>query len=282
MAEMIKTILDEELEESHIEENSMPKRGRKRREETQYDEEGLLGENLSEEKETSKDLEIEQLKRELEESKKKNSSFEKQLKELKKLILTQQQNKASKIEKEEDKFSQYDDSIWIGCHSYTYATLRTSDGRICITFKGREKKLVDVDDLKELFKSNSIQDNRALFERGTFYFANENDEDGYYNDENYSKFKIKKRVDLSKEAIKKILFIQNKNDMIMEIKRISNDLSNRGILHILKHSVVDLFVSGELKNWSFENKQALEEVLRTDFDILMRNLGVFKYLKSKQ
>ena len=156
------------------------------------------------------------------------------------------------------------------CSRGIYDTvLCTNDNKILYNFKCNEEKYIDVEDLKTLFKE-SIRDNRLLFEEDTLYFK---------DPENYKRFNIKKRIDLSPENIVRVLTLPE-HDMIEEVNKMTDSLHNFRLVHSLQFEIVKLLLGKDklLRNWSYENRNALEKYIGQKFDDLMAAVGAIELL----
>lgn len=156
------------------------------------------------------------------------------------------------------------------CSRGIYDTvLCTNDNKILYNFKCNEEKLISVEDLKILFKE-SIRDNRLLFEEDTLYFK---------DPENYKRFKIKRRIDLSPENIVRVLTMPE-HDMIDEINKMTDNLHNFRLVHSLQFEIVKLLLGKDklLRNWTYENRNALEKYIGQKFDDLMAAVGAIELL----
>lgn len=259
----------------------MVKKPRKKEEtnEQLVQEENLFGMDLSDENqdninELEKDNEVERLKKENAEKDEKIEKLSKEFEELKRMLM---QKTEPVVKTETNYVNDYNDNddVLIGCRTFSPTPLATGDGRICIIFNGSEQKYVSVDELKELFRNTPVKDNRKLFETGIFYFV---------DDKNYERFKIRKKVNLSHDEVKKIILINNTNDMIREVNRISNNLIDTNVLHIFKYTIVEMLTSNknELKDWSYDSRHELEKYLKIKFDDLIINSRVLDFLKENR
>lgn len=216
-----------------------------------------------------RDEEIARLRKENQEKDERFFSLQEQLLALEKKLNQNMNTTYNHISEES-----YNEDILVGCRAFSPIPLCTSDNRICIIFNGSEEKYISSDDLKELFKITATKNNRSYFENGTFYFVEKS---------NYDKFKIRVKNDLSKEKVKEIILTTDVNEMIDKVNKISNDLIDRGVLHIFKYTIVELLLdsSNPLKNWSYENRSTLEDYLKVKFDNLIANSGVLKFMTAR-
>lgn len=217
------------------------------------------------EEKTERNTELEQLK-------KLNEEKDKEIAELSKNMLNMQQQLNELMQKMMSKTNDlpnHTEEVVVGNRSIYGSLLATNDDKIHITFNCNEEKAVDVEDLKTLFKEG-IRDNRLLFEEDTLYFK---------DPANYARFKIKKKVDLSEENIVRILMLPS-HDMIDEINKLTNSLTNFRITHALQFEIVKLLISKDkpLNNWSYDNRNTLENYIGQKFDNLMAAVGAVELL----
>lgn len=166
------------------------------------------------------------------------------------------------------------EEIEIGCRAINGGVLATSDGRYSISFLCDEKKFVDSDDFKTILKESGLRNTKKFFEDDIFYFVDKG---------NYDKFKIKKRVDLSRENISRILMLPS-HSMIDEINALTNNLVDFTVVHTLQFEIVKMLIDTEapLKNWNYDNRAALERYLNRKFDDLMAAVGAIELLGRKK
>lgn len=196
-----------------------------------------------------------------------SKKFESLQEQLALLMKTANQGGTNSNEKEPD--------VLVGCRNVYTDVLATNDNSIVIKFNGCEEKYVDVDDLKTLLKGGGGRNTRRLFEEDTFYFV---------NPEDYNRFKIKRRVDLSPENLTRILLLDS-NSMIDEINEITDHMNrnNHAIITNLQFGIVKLLIdkSNPLKDWKYENRARLEDYLGRKFDDLMAAIGIIDLLGHK-
>lgn len=151
--------------------------------------------------------------------------------------------------------------------------LESSDGSVTISFRTGEPKYVSVEDMRLLLKEDARHHNRKFFEQGLFYFANEDD---------YARFKLTKRVDLSPEAVKDIILTENADEMTRKIDALTNKQQNKSILHIFLYEIVEMLEdsSNPLRNWSYDSRAKLEDYVGIKLDTLRARAGVFAILRE--
>lgn len=166
------------------------------------------------------------------------------------------------------------EDVLIGCRAVYGAVLATNDNKYVFKFECDEEKYIDSEDLKTVLKESG-RDNKKLFEQDTFYFVNEED---------YEKFKIKKRVDLSRENLIRILTKNDSYAMIDEINKMTNNLLNYSVTHAIQYEIVKMLIdtSNPLKDWKYENRTALERYINQKFDDLMASIGALELLGRKK
>jgi hypothetical protein len=167
------------------------------------------------------------------------------------------------------------EDILVGFRGIYVGVLSNSDGSIQYKFEANDEKVIDSEDLKILFRESKGTNNRKLFEDDIFYFVDE---------ENYAKFKIKKRVDLSRENIIRILTMKNSNEAIGELSKLTNDKLDFNILHTFQYQVARLIIDGspELNNWNWQNREDMERYIGQKFNDLLASLGAVELLGRKK
>lgn len=167
-----------------------------------------------------------------------------------------------------------EEDILVKCRAIYGAVLATNDGKLVFNFGCEEEKYINSEDLKVVLKESG-RDNKKLFENDVLYFDDE---------ENYTKFKIKKRVDMSRENIIKIITMEDPVEMIDEVNKLTNNLVNFSITHSFQFEVVKLLIdkSNPLKNWKYENRVKLENYIGQKWDDLMAAVGAVELLGRKK
>lgn len=222
--------------------------------------------NIKEENFDYRDKEIEMLKAE-------NAEKDKKFEELSKNFMLMQEQFEKLMKQQFNNVptnnSNDDEDVLVGCRSIYGNCLATSDGRYSYSFLCDEEKYIAAEDLKMIFRDGGIN-TRKMFEDDIFYFV---------NPEDYAKFKIKKRIDLSRENIIRILNLDTVQ-MIDEINTMTNNLLDFSIVHNFQFEVVKLLndKSSPLANWKYENRAHLERYLRQKFDDLQAAVGALELI----
>ena len=169
---------------------------------------------------------------------------------------------------------QEDEDIAVGCRLFAGLGMVNADGTQTIVFRCGEKKYIPYEDLKSFLKENS-RNNKALFANGLLFF---------YDEENYSRFKIKKIVDLDEQHIIDILTTPDTNQMIGKINELTNNLRKESVLHTLKFMIADMLIrdASKLRNFTYDNRDALEKYIGVKFDTLISNANMYKFLKGEK
>lgn len=179
------------------------------------------------------------------------------------LLLAQSQTAQKKDEDEE---------ILIGSRNIYGNCMATNDDRIHYSFLCDEEKYIPVENFKILL-NESGRNLRKSFEEDSFYFVDPT---------NYERFKIKKKVDLSPENIKRILCLDS-NAMIDEVNKLTDHLNrnNHALIYNFQFAVVKLLIDKNqpLKDWKYENRVRLEDYLGQKFDNLEAAVGALQLLK---
>lgn len=158
--------------------------------------------------------------------------------------------------------------------NFVDTALESPDGSVLFVFKVGEQKYISADDMRNILKENATHRNKRLFERGLFYFTNTDD---------YKRFKITPRIDLSYERVKEIITQDSIENMIAEFERITNNARDRGVAHVFAFEVVEMLKdsSAPLRNWNYENRVALERRIGRKFDDLIAQSCYFDILKNR-
>lgn len=169
---------------------------------------------------------------------------------------------------------QEDEDITVGCRLFAGLGMVNADGTQTIVFRCGEKKYIPYEDLKSFLKENS-RNNKALFANGLLFF---------YDEENYSRFKIKKIVDLDEQHIIDILTTPDTNQMIGKINELTNNLRKESVLHTLKFMIADMLIrdASKLKNFTYDNRDALEKYIGVKFDTLISNANMYRFIKGEK
>lgn len=167
-----------------------------------------------------------------------------------------------------------DKDVVVCCRAINGGVLATADERYMIKFLCDEEKYVDIEDLKTIFKESGARNVRRLFEEDVFYFKNAED---------YSRFKIKKRIDLSRENIMRILMLPS-SAMIDEVNKLTNNLVDFPVVHNFQFEIVKMLVDPQnpLKEWKYDNRNAMEKYLNRKFDDLMAAVGALELIGRKK
>lgn len=167
-----------------------------------------------------------------------------------------------------------EDEVAVVSRNFVDTALESPDGSVLFVFKVGEQKYISADDMRNILKENATHRNKRLFERGLFYFTNPDD---------YKRFKITPRIDLSYERVKEIITQDSIENMIAEFDRITNNARDRGVAHVFAFEVVEMLKdsSAPLRNWNYENRVALEQRIGRKFDDLIAQSCYFDILKNR-
>lgn len=166
-----------------------------------------------------------------------------------------------------------DDMVEVGCRKIYGDSLVTHDESYVYKFACNEIKFIPREDMKAIINDRGNRRNISLFEKDIFYFI---------NPEEYKKFKIKKKVDLSKENILRILKLPE-YEMINEVNLLTNNLINFSTTHAFQFEVAKLLIDKvSLADWKYENRVALERYLGKKFDDLLASVGTVELAQNKK
>ena len=80
----------------------------------------------------------------------------------------------------------------------------------------------------------------------------------FTDEENYEKFKIYDRLDLSDEKIINMVLKYTSNDLVNELNRLTRDKKDDPVVHSLFYRIVELDMSGAIARMVHENRVAIE------------------------
>lgn len=220
---------------------------------------------------TAEELEIKRLQDE-------NKTKDNQLNDLKtqfgslqnQLNLLMQNNSLYNSQKKETD----DEVVTIGCNTFGVLPFCTIDERVNYIFNCGEEKDIELSEVKELLKDNSIKKNKNLFAKNLLYFADE---------KYYKMFKIKKEFELSTEEIVKMLQLPSPNDTIIEINRLTKNLTDYNVLQTINFKIASLLIDASvpLKKWDYKNRVTLEEYIGLKFDDIIAASGLYKAWRQR-
>lgn len=152
--------------------------------------------------------------------------------------------------------------------------LESNDGSVSVSFRHGEVKTVSDDDIRLLLKEGGYRKNKRLFEQDLFVFVNEED---------YKKFNVTKRKDLSPDHIKAIVTCKDTTEMLKQIDELTNKGVNRSVMHILLYTLVEMLQDPAmpLRNWNYDSRKALEEHLHIKLDDLVAYSFVYPFLREQ-
>lgn len=205
--------------------------------------------------------EIKQLREENEQKTNAINDLSKQIATMQELVNKLMASQLDNTKKEEiDK-----GDVLIGCRFINGAAMATNDNRLVCKFDCDEEKYVPVEDFKR-YLNEANRNLRNLFEIDGFYFVDPKD---------YDKFKIRKRLDLSHEKIKEIVFTKSLTNMIDKVNLLTNNKNDFNALHLFQYEICKMLVdpSSPLAGWNYENRIHLEDYIGIKFDELLARLS---------
>jgi len=110
------------------------------------------------------------------------------------------------------------------------------------------KETIEVNDyeMEMLLKTQFVRD---FLRKDIIYFTEE---------ENYEKFKIYDRLDLSDEKIINMVLKYTSNDLVNELNILTRDKKDDPVVHSLFYRIVELDMSGAIARMVYENRKAIE------------------------
>ena len=92
----------------------------------------------------------------------------------------------------------------------------------------------------------------------------------WFDEEDYKKFNIRKDFDLSDEGIKELL-AKPSNQVIEEVKKITNEKKNLTQVFVLLYQIASLIDANDI-DIKYETRNALERYFDVDFVDIINNL----------
>lgn len=190
------------------------------------------------------------LKKELEEM---MSNYKDMQIQLQNMLLAQQNQAAANNKLQEDK-------IIVGCRIFNGATLSSPGNDVTIQIPYLEEVEMTYSELREVFKSPFGYKN--MFKKGILYFVNPDD---------YTKFTIKQEIDLSDDALIKLLSENTSTFIIEKAKEITKDKKDLMEMFALIYQIARL-VDEKKVNLDYSIRSNLEKYFDVDIDTLIFNL----------
>lgn len=223
----------------------------------------------AEKKVSKKDSLIAELKEALRKANAENGTLGNKLAEMEKMmnLLMMKVNDSNPSENDEDE-------AVVVSRNFMKTALQSPDGSVFVEFRTGEQKYIPAEDMRLILKENSVRKNKQLFEKGLYYFK---------NPEDYKRFKITPRKDLSYEHVKDIITTENIDDMIAQFDEITNNGRDRAVTHVFAFEIVEMLKDREvpLRNWRYENRVALETRIGRKFDDLIAESCYFDLLRNE-
>lgn len=168
-----------------------------------------------------------------------------------------------------------DEEILVGCRAFSGCPLTPIGEPFILNFSCGEEKYIPLSQIREIFKPSILKDNKKLFEKGLFYFADES---------NYKRFKINYSSDLKPENIIKIILDEDTHAIIRNLDNITRNKSEQIIMHTIMFEISLLLLdsSKPLRDWRYENRVELENYFGIKFDQLNNMVNLFKSLPQNQ
>ena len=152
-----------------------------------------------------------------------------------------------------------EEELMVGCRIFNGAWLSSEKGDISIFIGYKDEVGIKVTELREIFKNPFGY--KQMFIKGSLYFKNEED---------YKKFNIRKDFDLSDEGIKELL-AKPSNQVIEEVKKITNEKKNLTQVFVLLYQIASLIDANDI-DIKYETRNALERYFDVDFVDIINNL----------
>lgn len=216
------------------------------------------------EKNSEVEIEMEKLREENAEKTKALEDLTRQFASMQELLNKMVLEKNSKAETKTE-----DDEVLVGCRFINGGSFATNDNRMVCSFDRDEEKYVSAEDLK-IYLKEAGRNYRSLFEIDGFYFV---------DPKNYERFKIRKKIDLSREKIKEIVFAPTQHEVINRFNALTNNKSNFNVMHLFEYEVCKMLIdpTNPLMGWDYANRTALEDYIGIKFDELLARLSARDY-----
>jgi hypothetical protein len=168
-----------------------------------------------------------------------------------------------------------EETIRVGCRASYVGVLATDDESLVISFKHGEEKDIYISDAVRLIKDSARKKNAKQFVDGTFYFCNESD---------YRRFKIRKNLDLSDEALCELVLNGTPDEVVVKLIKIAdkNDIGKMDVRQTFIYGITRILKEKPqmLKNWSYESRAAVEKYLGLRFDEKQSDIDVINILQN--
>lgn len=128
---------------------------------------------------------------------------------------------------------------------------------------------ISEDEMQMLMKTSFVRD---FLKKDVIYFRDE---------ENYKKFKVFDRFDLSDEKIINVVTQSSQNKLVEELNKYTNSKKDDPVFHSLFYRIVDLYNNGKLIKMTYENRKTIEEYFRFEISNAQFLLHRFKEIETK-
>lgn len=155
---------------------------------------------------------------------------------------------------------------------FSDTALESPDHTLNVVLKCATPTVIDYEDMKEFLKETSYHHYKRLFEENLLYFTDEED---------YKRFNIKRKVELTEDGIKSILFLPQEK-MLERISELTGNRRNYNMSNVLIYTIAEMLVkaSKPLKGWDYENRVALENYFSVKFDQIIQMTGMYDIINE--
>lgn len=155
---------------------------------------------------------------------------------------------------------------------FSDTALESPDHTLNVVLKCAKPTVIDFEDMKELLKETAYHHYKKLFEENLLYFTNEDD---------YKRFNIKRKIELSDATIKDILFLPQEQ-MLEKMNELTGNKRNYNMSNVLIYTIAEMLVkaSKPLKGWDYESRVALETYFSVKFDQIIQMTGMYDIINE--
>jgi hypothetical protein len=134
----------------------------------------------------------------------------------------------------------------LGCRLFNGVTLYSPKREVEFRVPFNEQIEITEDEMQMIMKTGFVRD---FLKKDIVYFV---------DDENYKKYKIFDRYDLSDERIIAMVLQSKQNQLVTDLNKYTNEKKDDPVFHSLFYRIVGLYNDGKLSSMSYENRKTIE------------------------